>query len=147
MSAGALFFDEAGKLLIVEPAYKSNWEIPGGAVELNESPYQACVREVREELGLERPLLHLLCVDYLSESEDKTEALIFIFFGGTLSQDEIQSMRLSAEELQSYVFVEPEVAYGRFNRRLSRRVQQCMTALAEERTIYLEDQQNPVGER
>ena len=59
MSAGALFFDEAGRLLVVEPAYKSNWEIPGGAVELNESPRQACVREVKEELGLERPLLHL----------------------------------------------------------------------------------------
>jgi hypothetical protein len=30
MSAGVLFFDEAGRLLIVEPTYKPNWEIPGG---------------------------------------------------------------------------------------------------------------------
>lgn len=142
MSAGALFFDEAGRLLIVESAYKSYWEIPGGVVELNESPYQACVREVREELGLERPLHHLLCVDYLPESEQKTEAIIFIFLGGVLTEAEIEAIRLPAEELRSYAFVEMEVGYGRFNPRLARRVQQCLAALANGQVIYLEDQQN-----
>ena len=146
MSAGVLFFDETGRLLIVEPTYKSNWEIPGGVVELNESPLEACNREVKEELGLARPLRHLLCVDYLSESEDKTEALVFIFWGGTLSQDEIQSIRLPAEELRRFAFIEPKEAYGRFNQRLSQRVRQSMDALADGRTVYLEDEQIPIGE-
>ena len=147
MSAGALFFDEAGRLLVVEPAYKPNWEIPGGVVELNESPRQGCVREVKEELGLERPLRHLLCIDYLSESGDKTEALVFIFWGGTLSEDEIQSIQLPTDELRRFAFLDLAEAYGRFNQRLSQRVRQSVAALAEERTIYLEDQQIPVGER
>lgn len=142
MSAGALFLDEAGRLLVVEPAYKPNWEVPGGVVELNESPRQGCMREVKEELGLERPLPQLLCVDYLPESEQKTEAIIFIFLGGVLTEAEIEAIRLPAEELRSYAFVEPEVAYGRFNRRLSRRVQHCLAALANGQVIYLEDQQN-----
>jgi 8-oxo-dGTP pyrophosphatase MutT (NUDIX family) len=43
----ALFFDDDGQLLIVEPIYKSTWEIPGGAVEHGETPYAACVRELR----------------------------------------------------------------------------------------------------
>jgi 8-oxo-dGTP pyrophosphatase MutT (NUDIX family) len=146
MSAGALFFDEAGRLLIVEPAYKPNWEIPGGAVELNESPYQACVREVKEELGWERPLQRLLCVDYLRESADKTEALVFIFLGGVLTEEDKQSIRLPEDELRSYAFVEPEEAYGRFNQRLSRRVQQCLAALVGGQFVYLEDQQNPGSE-
>ncbi len=54
MSAGALFLDAAGRVLLVEPVYKRNWEIPGGVVELNESPRAACVREAGEELGLIR---------------------------------------------------------------------------------------------
>ena len=147
MSAGALFFDEAGRLLVVEPAYKPNWEIPGGVVELNESPRQGCVREVKEELGLERPLHQLLCIDYLSECEDKTEALVFIFWGGTLSEDEIQSIQLPADELRRFAFLDLAEVYGRFNQRLSQRVRQSVAALAEKRTIYLEDQQIPAGER
>ncbi|MCP4424657.1 MAG: NUDIX hydrolase, partial [Chloroflexi bacterium] len=107
MSAGALFFDEAGRLLLVEPTYKPNWEIPGGAVELNESPLEACAREVKEELGLERPFHRLLCVDYLRESGDKTEALIFIFLGGVLTESEIKFIRLPAAELRSFSFLEP----------------------------------------
>lgn len=146
MSAGALFFDEAGKLLIVEPVYKPNWEIPGGAVELNESPYQACVREVREELGLERPLHRLLCVDYLRESADKTEALVFVFLGGVLTEEDKQSIRLPEDELRRFSFLELEAAYGRFNQRLSQRVRQSIAALADGRTVYLEDEQIPAGE-
>jgi 8-oxo-dGTP pyrophosphatase MutT (NUDIX family) len=145
MSAGALFFDEAGRLLVVEPTYKPNWEIPGGAVELNESPLAACQREVKEELGLEQPLHRLLCVDYLRESMDKTEALVFIFLGGTLTEAEIQAIRLPADELRRFSFLEPEMAYGRLSPRLSRRVQQCLIALDKGQTIYLEEQR-PIGD-
>lgn len=146
MSAGALFFDEVGRLLVVEPACKPNWEIPGGVVELNELPREACMREVQEELGLERPLRRLLSIDYLSESEDKTEALTFIFWGGVLFQDEIQSIQLREDELRCFAFLDVEEAYGRFNPRLSQRVRQSMAALANGQTVYLEDQQNPLGE-
>lgn len=55
MAAGALFRDVAGRVLLVEPTYKENWEVPGGAVEQDESPTAACRREVLEELGLDRP--------------------------------------------------------------------------------------------
>lgn len=65
MSAGALFLDGTGRILLVQPVYKRNWEIPGGVVELHESPRAACVREVREELGLARPFSRLLLVDYM----------------------------------------------------------------------------------
>jgi len=37
--------------LIVNPVYKPVRDLPGGAVEANESPHAACRREVAEELG------------------------------------------------------------------------------------------------
>jgi hypothetical protein len=41
MAAGALFFDAADRILMVEPTYKDYWDIPGGYVETGESPLHA----------------------------------------------------------------------------------------------------------
>ena len=52
-SSGALIFDERGRLLIANPTYKAHWTIPGGIMEADgETPWEACRREVREEVGL-----------------------------------------------------------------------------------------------
>lgn len=52
VTAGALFSDEASRILLVRPTYKEHWDIPCGYVEPGESPLAACVREIGEELGL-----------------------------------------------------------------------------------------------
>jgi ADP-ribose pyrophosphatase YjhB (NUDIX family) len=54
MAAGALLFDAADRILLVQPTYKRSWEIPGGVVEADESPHTAVCRELKEELGLHR---------------------------------------------------------------------------------------------
>src|SRR5688500_8404371 len=104
MGAGCLFFDNAGRLLLVKPSYKPVWEIPGGVVESNESPKAACQREVLEELGLNREIGRLLVVDYGSATETKTEALMFIFLGGILANSDIASIRLPPQELVGFEF-------------------------------------------
>jgi 8-oxo-dGTP pyrophosphatase MutT (NUDIX family) len=38
-------------VLLVEPSYNWNWEIPGGVVEEGEAPWAAAGREVLEEIG------------------------------------------------------------------------------------------------
>jgi hypothetical protein len=55
MAATGFFRDEQGRVLLVNPVYKEMWDLPGGAVEAEESPHAACRREVAEELGLDRP--------------------------------------------------------------------------------------------
>ena len=52
-SAGALIRARKGRLLILKPTYKGGWTVPGGVVEIGESPWEACRRETREECGLD----------------------------------------------------------------------------------------------
>jgi len=54
MAAGALFVD-GDRVLLVRKTYGNRWDIPGGYINRGgESLAEACRREVREELGLDR---------------------------------------------------------------------------------------------
>ncbi len=58
--AAAAIFDESGSVLLVKHRYGPlNWELPGGAAEIGESPAETAVREVREETGLDVVVRHL----------------------------------------------------------------------------------------
>jgi 8-oxo-dGTP diphosphatase len=133
-AAGALIFDEVGRILLVEPTYKPNWDIPGGMVETGETPREACRREIEEELGLRREPGRLLVADWAPHRGD--DRILFVFEGGTLSdQDEI---RLQAEELKSYEFVAPSQAGERLIPRLARRIAEALRARESGETRYLE---------
>src|SRR5262245_3180790 len=82
MAAGVLFRDGAGRVLLVEPVYRDDWELRGGAVAGDESPYAAAVREVREELGLVVTPGRLLAVDWVPPRPGRTEGVMFVFDGG-----------------------------------------------------------------
>ena len=47
--------DPDGRVLLCQLTYKQDWDLPGGVVEVGESPQLAVTREVEEELGLESP--------------------------------------------------------------------------------------------
>ena len=139
LSAGALFFDERGALLLVKPTYKDGWEIPGGIVEQDESPKQACAREIKEELGLEVTIGRLLVLDYQSRAGARSDSLQLVFLGGTLTPAMIEAIRLPAAELSEYRFIAPEAASLLLHESLSLRVAGCLRAIAERRTLMLHD--------
>ena len=58
--AAAVIVDQ-GKLLLIHRVKESEdyWVLPGGSVEEDETPEEACCREVREEVGLEIEILKL----------------------------------------------------------------------------------------
>lgn len=138
MGAGALFLNEQGRLLLVNPTYKPEWEIPGGIVEHNESPRQACIREVQEEIGLIKPIERLLSISYKAGQANRTEALMFVFWGGVLTAEEITAIRLPTAELSEYRFVTLAEALTLLTPALGERVRRSLEILPTERTLYLE---------
>jgi 8-oxo-dGTP pyrophosphatase MutT (NUDIX family) len=104
MAAGVLFRDNAGRVLLVEPSYKPNWEIPGGAVEADESPWAAATREPAEELGWNHPLGRLLVVDYVRPQDSRPEGIVFVFDGGVLNDNDLVGMVFPDAEVVSAAF-------------------------------------------
>lgn len=74
-SAAAVVHCPLGVLAILRRD-TGHWEIPGGVVEPNESPFDACVREVLEEAGL-RCNPQMLSGVYWNSSRMVTE-LVFL---------------------------------------------------------------------
>jgi len=104
MASGALIRDAGGRVLLVEPAYKATWEIPGGMVEAGESPAAACGRELLEELGLPLPVGRLLVLDWAISVPGRGDGVRFIYDGGYLPDG--ATLTLPEEEIVSARFVD-----------------------------------------
>ncbi|MBE1605839.1 NUDIX hydrolase [Actinopolymorpha pittospori] len=139
MAAGALLFDAAGRILLVQPTYKQVWDLPGGVVEADESPHTAVCRELKEELGLHRAWLDLLTVDWQSPQDGMLEGMRFVFDGGVVQPDEISAITLPADELRGWAFCTPEEAKGLVSPRLARRISASLDARSAGRAAYLEN--------
>jgi ADP-ribose pyrophosphatase YjhB (NUDIX family) len=135
MGAGALIRDGEGRVLLVEPTYKSTWELPGGAVEADESPREACRREVLEELGCDLAIGRLLCIEWQGPEPDRTESMMFVYDGGELGTETIQ---LPADELSSIAFVSGDDLDTFMVERLARRTRAALRAVDEGRLVELE---------
>jgi 8-oxo-dGTP diphosphatase len=139
MASGALYLNHRGELLIVAPTYRKGWLIPGGVIERNESPYQACLREVKEELGLELPVHRLLCAEYRTAEGVKTESIQFIFYGGELSDETAARLTPQPGEIAAICFYPREEALGLINGPLAHCITVAFQALNQNRLIYLEN--------
>jgi len=139
MAAAALIRDESGNILIVKPTYRPDWLLPGGIIEENESPRQACHRELHEELGVDGSVQRLLCIDYSGPDGEKTENLQFIFDGGIFHPTQIVSFQLPVGELSEFRFVTLPDALALLHPKIAKRLPHCLTALTIPFTAYLEE--------
>jgi 8-oxo-dGTP diphosphatase len=136
-SAGALIFDQAGRLLILNPVYKSGWTIPGGVMEADgETPWAACRREVREECGLDVQRGRLACVDFRPPRPGKPGGLRFLFDCGALPGRSLAGLVLQPEEISEYRLLPPGEALDLLRKPIRRRVR---AALRGTGTRYLEN--------
>jgi 8-oxo-dGTP pyrophosphatase MutT (NUDIX family) len=110
VGADVLFRDQAGRILLVDPKYKPDWDLPGGMAEANEPPLEAAIREVREELSIDYAGGRLLVVDWVAPHGPWDDSLMFVFDGGVLSDDQQAELATSDGELAAFQFVEADEA-------------------------------------
>jgi 8-oxo-dGTP diphosphatase len=139
MAAGVLLRDGAERVLLVEPTYKDYWDLPGGAVEADESPYDAAVREVTEELGIVVTPGRMLVVDWVPPLPDRTEGVIVVYDGGIVEPEFDGRIRLNSGELRSWAWSTLPDADTRLSPLLARRVRAAVRAADDRATRYLED--------
>jgi 8-oxo-dGTP pyrophosphatase MutT (NUDIX family) len=136
VSAGALIYDRAGRLLILKPTYKSGWTIPGGVMEADgESPWEACQREVQEETGLEVSHGRLVVMDFRRPKEARPGGIRFLFDCGQVSDAALADLKLQPEEISEFRLVPLPDALGLLRGPIRRRVR---AATKGRGLVYLE---------
>ncbi len=124
--------------MLVEPSYKPNWEIPGGAVEADESPWAAATRELVEELGWDRPVGRLLVVDYVRPQDSRPEGVVFVFDGGVLDETDVVGMVFPDAEILSAGFHTVDEARDKVKPLLADRLTVALEAVAQGVTVLCE---------
>ena len=139
VSADVIVRDAIGRLLLVNPAYKPDWDLSGGMAEANEPPHHTARRELHEELGLTLDIGDLLCVDWIAPHDPWDDLLAFVFDGGTLTIDQVAGLTIGDSELVEYQFCTPQQAAQHLRPYLWRRTQTALHALTTGTIQYLEN--------
>ena len=144
IGTGVLLFYKS-QLLIVQPVYASEWVLPGGNIESEESPLEGTIREVQENLGITIVPTHVLAVDYISNKDSKGEYLSFLFGAADLTEHQAQNISLSRNDYKDYKFVDIEAACSMLASPIARRITSALRSATESyATVYLENGRLPI---
>jgi 8-oxo-dGTP diphosphatase len=135
-SAGALVRGREGRLLILKPTYKGGWTIPGGVIEVGESPWEACRRETQEECGLEVTAGRLVCVDFLHPRPGRAGGMRFLFDCGVFDDAVLDTVVIQPAEIAESRVLPLETALPLLSGPVRRRVR---AACESNQVRYLED--------
>ena len=123
--------DHEQRVLLCQLTYKQDWDLPGGVVEVGESPQLAVAREVEEELGLEIAAGGLLLTDWLPPWGGWDDALCLVFDGGTHDAAILDRIVKQAREIRSAEFCTPEEVEKRCADFTARRIRAALEQLAD----------------
>lgn len=126
------------RVLLCQLTYKQDWDLPGGVVEVGESPQVAVSREVEEELGLVLPAGPLVLTDWLPPWSGWDDALCLVFDGGVQEAAILDSVVRQTREIRSVEFCTPEQVEERCADFTARRVAAAVANLAAGGPAYTE---------
>ena len=138
-----LIRDERGRVLLCQLTYKPDWDLPGGVVEVNESPQLAVAREVEEELGLTIAPGRLVLTDWLPPWSGWDDALCLVFDGGVHDANLTDAIVRQTREIRSAEFCTLEQVRERCADYTARRIEAALDNLAEGGPAYTESGRAP----
>jgi 8-oxo-dGTP pyrophosphatase MutT (NUDIX family) len=97
--AQGLLRDETGRVLLCRLTYKQEWDLPGGVIEVGESPADGLVRELEEELGVTVAVRRLITVNWLPAWRGWDDACILLFDLGVSDSSITDRMELQPTEI------------------------------------------------
>lgn len=121
--------DTAGRVLLCNLTYKRDWDLPGGVVEVSESPRTAVSRELHEELALEIPAGRLVLTDWLPPWGGWDDAVCLVFDGGVHDPSLVQRIVPEEREIRTAEFLTIEQVHERAADFTARRVTAALAAL------------------
>lgn len=122
----------AARVLLCQLTYKRDWDLPGGVVEVGESPRLAVAREVEEELGLKIPAGPLLLTDWLPPWGGWDDAVCLVFDGGAHDAAIVRGIVRQEREISAAEFCTLDDIESRCADFTARRIRSALANLADE---------------
>lgn len=117
------------RVLLCQLTYKADWDLPGGVVEVGESPRLAVGREVDEELGLTLDPGALLLTDWLPPWGGWDDAVCLVFDGGEHRAGLAEQIVKQEREIRSASFCTLEEVDARAADFTARRIRAALASL------------------
>jgi 8-oxo-dGTP pyrophosphatase MutT (NUDIX family) len=130
--------DHDGRVLLCRLTYKQDWDLPGGVVEVGESPQLAVTREVEEELALQLPAGRLLLTDWLPPWSGWDDALCLVFDGGEHDPALLDDVVRQEREIREAAFCTLEEVHARCADFTARRIESALANLDGDAPAYTE---------
>jgi len=130
--------DTAGRVLLCRLTYKNDWDLPGGVVEVHESPQVAVSREVEEELALVVEAGPLLLTDWLPSWSGWDDAICLVFDGGVHDPAILEDVVLETREIRAAEFCTAEQVRERCADFTARRVESALAHARGDGPSYTE---------
>ena len=130
--------DREARVLVCQLTYKQDWDLPGGVVEVGESPQLAVSREVEEELGLQLPAGPLVLTDWLPPWGGWDDALCLVFDGGAHDASIADRIVKQAREIRAAEFLTTQQVHERCADFTARRIDAALANLGGGGPVYTE---------
>ena len=127
--AQMLVRDRDGRVLLCQLTYKRDWDLPGGVVEVGESPQLAVTREVEEELALDIKAGPLLLTDWLPPWGGWDDAVCLVFDGGVHEVSVLDDVVKEPREIRAAEFCTLEQVRERAADFTTRRIEAALANL------------------
>ncbi|MBF4764929.1 NUDIX hydrolase [Nocardioides islandensis] len=121
--------DTAGRVLLCQLTYKRDWDLPGGVVEVGESPRLAVGREIEEELALEIDAGGLVLTDWLPPWGGWDDAVCLVFDGGVHDASILDAMVTQPREIRTAEFCTLDQVEERCADFTARRIRAALAAV------------------